>query len=256
MTTIRRHAHIERNRTDALPANLSPGLPAVPALTAAQMREVDRRMIEDLHIDLVQMMENAGRNLADLAVKRFQPISACVLAGPGGNGGGGLVAARHLVNRGVAVHIVCSSPDGLTPVAAHQLDIAQRMGIDILDEPEGADLVVDALIGYSLHGDPVARAAELIAWANTQARAVLALDTPSGLDVTTGRAANPCVRATATMTLALPKVGLLDASEVGTLFVADISVPRSVFLDMGIDVPVMFAHDALVQLTTAPRESA
>ena len=73
----------------------------LPAVTAAQMREVDRAMVEDFHIELVQMMENAGRNLADLAVRHFGPRSTVVLAGSGGNGGGGLVAARHLANRGV-----------------------------------------------------------------------------------------------------------------------------------------------------------
>ena len=54
---------------------------AVPALTTEQMREVDRAMVEDLHIELVQMMENAGRNLAELAITRFSPASVTVLAG-------------------------------------------------------------------------------------------------------------------------------------------------------------------------------
>jgi len=225
-------------------------LAQLPAITAAQMREVDRHMIEELHIDLVQMMENAGRNLADLALRRFRPTSAVVLSGPGGNGGGGLVAARHLVNRGVAIRVVLSRPDDLSPVAAHQLDSLRRMGHDISDEPARADLVVDAIIGYSLLGDPTGRAAELISWANGQETAVLALDNPSGLDVTTGRAANPCVRATATMTLALPKVGLLDAAEVGDLYVADISVPQSVFRAIGIEMPNVFAQNAVVQLTS------
>ena len=67
----------------------------VPALTTDQMREVDRIMVEDLHIELVQMMENAGRSLAELAVARFSPAIVVVLAGPGGNGGGGMVAAEH-----------------------------------------------------------------------------------------------------------------------------------------------------------------
>ena len=62
---------------------------AVPALTANQMREVDRVMTDELHIDLVQMMENAGQNLAELALRRFSPASVVVLAGAGGNGGGG-----------------------------------------------------------------------------------------------------------------------------------------------------------------------
>ena len=79
---------------------------AVPALTTEQMRAVDQAMVEDLHIELVQMMENAGRGLAELAITRFSPDSVTVLAGPGGNGGGGLVAARHLANRGCQVQAV------------------------------------------------------------------------------------------------------------------------------------------------------
>ncbi len=67
-----------------------------PDLTTEQMREVDRIMVDELHITLAQMMENAGRNLVELAVSRYEPASCTVLAGPGGNGGGGLVAARHL----------------------------------------------------------------------------------------------------------------------------------------------------------------
>jgi NAD(P)H-hydrate epimerase len=126
----------------------------VPGLTADQMREVDRAMIEDVHIELVQMMENAGRSLADLAVTRFAPASVTVLAGPGGNGGGGLVASRHLINRGCTVAVLLSEPDSLTAVPAHQADILGRMGAVMVTVPEPADLVVDALIGYSLRGDP------------------------------------------------------------------------------------------------------
>jgi NAD(P)H-hydrate epimerase len=86
---------------------------AVPALTTEQMRAVDRAMVEDVHIELVQMMENVGRNLAELAITRFSPNSVTVLAGPGGNGGGGLVAARHLVNRGSRAQVVLAAPDRL-----------------------------------------------------------------------------------------------------------------------------------------------
>jgi hypothetical protein len=116
-------------------------------------------MIEELHIELPQMMENAGRNLADLALRRFSPSTVVVLAGSGGNGGGGLVGARHLANRGATVQVVVSRPRDLAPVPAHQLDILRRVGLDITDAPRPADLVVDALIGYSLRGDPIGRLA-------------------------------------------------------------------------------------------------
>jgi NAD(P)H-hydrate epimerase len=220
----------------------------VPALTADQMRDVDRAMVEDLRIELVQMMENAGRGLAELALARFSPASVTVLAGPGGNGGGGMVAARHLANRGCAVSVVLSAPNGLTAVPAHQADILTRMGVAMVERPASAQLVVDALIGYSLRGNPEGRAAELIEWANSQPAPILALDTPSGLDVTTGLSASPTVRATATLTLALPKVGLLDASTVGELYLADISVPAQVYEQMGISPPQMFRAGAVIRL--------
>jgi hypothetical protein len=79
---------------------------AVPVVTAAQMREVDRLMVEVMGIDLLQMMENAGRSLAEVAVGRFRAASVTVLAGRGNNGGGGLAAARHLADRGVDVSVV------------------------------------------------------------------------------------------------------------------------------------------------------
>ena len=220
----------------------------VPALTTAQMRDVDRAMIEDVHIELIQMMENAGRNLADLAIARFAPATVVVLAGPGGNGGGGMVAARHLANRGLAVSVVLSKPDALTLVPAHQADILTRMGVPITEQPQTAALVVDALIGYSLRGSPHGRAAELIEWANALPAPILALDTPSGLDVTTGVAAIPSIEATATLTLALPKVGLLNSPSVGELYVADISVPALVYQRLGLAPVQLFRDSAVVRL--------
>jgi NAD(P)H-hydrate epimerase len=223
---------------------------SLPVLTAEQMREVDRVMIEDLRIELIQMMENAGRNLAQLALELWTPGHLVVLAGPGGNGGGGLVAARHLANRGVRVTVsLAAAPGRLAPVPAHQLDILHRMRVPVASEPPEADLVLDAVLGYSLHGDPTGRAAELIVWANGMGAPVLALDTPSGLDVTTGATATPCVRATATLTLAAPKRGLLRAPEVvGDLYLGDISVPPTVYRDLGLPEPSAFAEGPIVRV--------
>jgi NAD(P)H-hydrate epimerase len=222
----------------------------IPAVTAAQMREVDRAMVEDLHIELVQMMENAGRSLADLAQRLFGPASVSVLAGGGGNGGGGLVAARHLANRGISVTVTLARAENeLAPVTLHQWDILRRMDVPTTSEPAEADLVIDALIGYSLRGNPAGRSAELIEWTNRQPAPVLSLDTPSGLDVTTGLAGSPCVETTATLTLALPKAGLLVAPAlVGRLYLADISVPWQVYERMGLRVGDLFAGGAVVEI--------
>ena len=225
----------------------------IAAVTASQMREVDRAMIEDFNIQLIQMMENAGRNLADLAAQRFGRNPTVVLAGAGGNGGGGLVAARHLANRGVDVTVLLSrADDAFAPIPRHQLEVVRRMGIAVVAHPPAAALVIAALIGYSLVGDPVGCEAELITWANGQPAPVLSLDSPSGLDVSTGRAGAPCVTAAATMTLALPKVGLLRAPDlVGELFVADISVPPVLLRRMDIEIGELFATGAVVSVPSA-----
>lgn len=223
-----------------------------PAVTAEQMREVDRLMVEEFHIELVQMMGNAGRAVADVAVADFDPGRVLVLAGPGGNGGGGLVAARHLLNRGREVHVVTAAGQ-ITPVTAHQLDTLRRIGIPLHETATtadfaAADLIVDALLGYSLIGDPREPAATLIRAANAADAPVLSLDAPSGLDVTTGQAGDPCIMAAATVTLALPKVGLLQpsaAGHVGTLYLADIGVPHPLYQRIGLDVGPIFASASI-----------
>ena len=222
-------------------------IPAVSAsdldfLTTEQMIEVDRLMTDVLEIKLIQMMENAGRNLARLCVQRFlhDPRSkkVIVLAGTGGNGGGAMVAARRLHQWGVAVQVFTTKPDEeFTGVPAHQLGILRRLGITVshTDFPEdsfGPDAILDGVIGYSLKGDPRGRAKELIQWTGTLQAPVLSLDVPSGVDSTEGVVRTPSVVATATMTLAAPKVGL-SATEakpnIGELYVADIGVPDWVY---------------------------
>jgi len=122
-----------------------------------------------------------------------------------------------------------------------------------LERTEGADLVIDGLIGYSLKGAPRGAAADLIRWANGQGAPVLSLDIPSGLDATTGIAFTPCVRGTATMTLALPKEGLraADAGQyVGELYLADISVPPALYASpsLRIEVGPLFAKEDVIRL--------
>ena len=141
---------------------IAPG--SVAWITEAQMIEVDRVMTDDLGISLAQMMENAGRNLARVALDVFEPSRVWIAAGSGGNGGGGLVAARHLANAGVDVAVTTTrSANELTGVPRHQFEILQRMDVTISDAPVDADLAIDALIGYSLRGEPHGRTAELIA---------------------------------------------------------------------------------------------
>ena len=222
---------------------------ALAWIDTRQMIEVDRVMIEDLHIELIQMMENAGRNLARLVHRLYRPESVAVYAGSGGNGGGGLVAARHLANLGVRVSVATTRPGGdMTPIPAHQLDIVERMGIAVGDADPGADLAIDAVIGYSLSGAPGGRSADLIDAVNAHDR-VVSLDVPSGLDTATGDTPGRHVTADATLTLAMPKLGLRDRPEVGRLFVGDISVPASVYAAFGASVPsALFADGPVLEV--------
>ena len=236
----------------------------IPYLTTADMVEVDRAMIEDYGIDLVRMMENAGRNLAHLARSRFldgdpRQRTAVVLAGGGGNGGGALVAARRLANWGAAVHVELAVRwEDLTLVPARQLSILKRMGVALAGPhthlpPANPDVVLDGLIGYSIRGSPRGRTRELIEWANAGNAAVLALDTPSGLDLSNGTVHEPTIVAAATMTLALPKIGLRSEaarSHVGELYLADISVPPALYAEprLGKAVGAVFARADIVRL--------
>lgn len=218
-------------------------------LTEAEMTEVDRFMIEDLGISLMQMMENAGRNLADLVISRFGPTTVTVLAGSGGNGGGGLVAARHLHNRGVDVSVTLGKQlDDLTPVPAHQYGVLERMGMSVRKVPRPADVVIDALIGYSLRGAPRGPLGELVAAMRQIGGRIVSLDTPSGLNVTDGSTPGAAVKADITMTLALPKIGLRNSPTVGELYVADISVPPSIYHDIGVGPAPDFTQSTIIQV--------
>ncbi len=222
------------------------GVP-IPAVTAEQMREVDRIAVKDFGLGILQMMENAGRNLAENVVEMLAGTrgEVTVLAGAGGNGGGGLCAARHLHNRGYEVHLVLDrEASALGDAAANQLRILQAAGLRPVD-PSGAEeairraeVVVDALIGYSLRGAPRGRAAELIELSNEHARQVLALDVPSGLDATTGDTPGAVVHPDRTLTLALPKTGLAAIS--GEIYLADIGIPPEVYEPFGLSFEPFF----------------
>lgn len=232
----------------------------IPAVTADQMAEVDRIMIDELGIDLVQMMELAGAALATLARNRFldgdpRGKRVLVLAGSGGNGGGGMVAARRLHGWCADVEVwTTRGPEELIEAAAHQVRSLQTLGIPLRAPSErqplpSADLVIDALLGYALSGPPTGNAATLIEAANKHHAPVVSLDLPSGLDATTGAVFTPSVHADATLTLALPKSGLWSPGAhrvTGELYLADIGVPEAIYTRLGLDVGPIFArHDLL-----------
>jgi NAD(P)H-hydrate epimerase len=216
----------------------------VPAVTAIAMREVDRIAIDETGPNIFQMMENAGRNLALLCIELLGPAwpesRIAVLAGSGGNGGGGICAARHLANRGIDVQLCFASPDRLGTVPAFQRKVfrstsGREISIKELAR-EKPSLIVDALIGYGSRVAPGGK------WRTS-------LDVPSGVNATDGRAHAVFIRPRWTMTLALPKTGLLP-DRTGALFLADLGIPEGVYRRASISYSIPFGEKAWIQLLT------
>ncbi len=243
-------------------------LAAAPAVTAEQMAEVDRLAVDVYGIELLQMMEQAGSHLAEVVALelggdlRDRPVLVAV--GPGHNGGGGLVAARHLANRGARVRVVLARPARrLSEAGRHQLATLLEMGVsccmavydisatEIEQELREAHLVVDAVLGYRSRGAPHDEVGTLIEHLASAADRIVSLDLPSGLDPDSGLPAEPSVRARATVTLALPKTGLLTPegrARSGDLYLADIGLPAALYGRLGLAVDAPFAAGRIVRL--------
>lgn len=222
----------------------------VPAVTTREMREIDRVAVEEIGPELLQMMENAGRTLAGFA-RSLTDGPVVVLAGDGGNGGGGLCAARHLSNHGREVRVGVDRPSAeLTGVAATQYRVLRGTDATLVEtaldavELETAGLVIDAVIGYGLAGAPRGRAVDLVDACNAATAPVLSLDVPSGVDATTGERPGVAVDADHVLTLALPKTGLSGEG----LWLADIGIPKAVYERVGVDYVQPFSGQPRVRL--------
>ncbi|NHZ85361.1 MAG: NAD(P)H-hydrate epimerase [Planctomycetia bacterium] len=241
----------------------------IPSISTEQMRKVDDLMINKYGIKLIQMMENAGANLADFAINLMRkdfnnpkPINVVVVCGLGNNGGGGMVAARHLSNRGFDVTVVLTgAEEKLKVIPLKQWNILKKLPVgriitnssDTLGIFNEADLLIDAIIGYGMRGELKGIPAHVIHQIlNSQNQKVISLDAPSGLDTTTGDfIENFCIKAYATMTLALPKIGLIQDNAkkcVGELYVADISVPPDLYKEIGYESQYLFTDSSIVKV--------
>ena len=233
---------------------------ALPVLSGEQVREMKRLLVESYGITPLQTMENAGRNLALVAKEMLdgdladRPI--VVLAGRGGNGGGGLAAARHLLNWGAWVQVLCSHPaDEVADAAAQQLHTLHAMGAPIAWAEEGwelppCDLVVDAIMGVGLRGEPEGKARDLIQLANSSMAPILSLDLPSGVDGERGDVFVPHILAAATLTLALPRQGVLVTearAACGDLYLGDVGVPLALYEELGLTVSPFFGRNPILR---------
>ena len=205
-------------------------------LTAAQMREADRRCIEELGIPGAVLMDNAGaavyREIAD------GPVG--IVCGKGNNGGDGFVVARYALLAGMEpIVVLAAAPNQISGDARTFMDVFLRLGgkMVVAPDPQAAAqsvasladraTLVDALLGTGISGEVRGTARAVIeAWPRDPV--TVAVDLPSGLDADTGEPCGVCVRADVTVTFAFMKKGLaapLAEPYVGRVVVADIGVP-------------------------------
>ncbi|HEV2028381.1 MAG TPA: NAD(P)H-hydrate epimerase [Candidatus Dormibacteraeota bacterium] len=210
---------------------------ALPLLSSRLVKEVDALAQGRYGISVDWLMEAAGWQVA-----RFCKGPTAVVCGVGNNAGDGLAAARHLHRWGRLASVCCVDPERLQGAAAQELRALKRIGVSVstelrLDEVEEA---VDAIFGTGLSRPPEAVFAKWIEAINGSQLRVIAVDVPSGLDADSGVAYAPCVHAQTTVTLGLPKPGLLagDGPRVaGEIWVADIGVPFEAYAAVGLEVP-------------------
>ena len=227
-------------------------------LTAAEMREVDRRTIEAGIPGLV-LMENAGHRVVEFLATRFAPLSQeriVVLCGKGNNGGDGLVVARQLLTRfgPASLHaVLLAAPAELKGDAAANLAMFLAAGgtveSEIPPESRAATLVIDALLGTGLSGPASGRMLEGIREINQgfPSAAVVAIDLPSGMPSDSGEPSGEFARAVATVTFTAPKVAHAlppNCDLIGDLIVSPIGSPPDLYEDAWLELlqPGMFAE--------------
>jgi hydroxyethylthiazole kinase-like uncharacterized protein yjeF len=219
----------------------------VKVVTTEQMRELDRKAIDERGIAGLTLMENAGRAVAESALRLTEsqadrPI--VVVCGRGNNGGDGFVAARRLADAGRRVKVfLAAHTEDVEGDARACLQRLSEAAVEVLEVEDvqpvrkaccAAGLVVDALLGTGLSGKVRGLPGELIEVMNQCGRPVLAVDVPSGLDADTGEPLGLAVRAVETVTMGLPKIGLFlypGMDSVGRVTVADIGFPADLVND-------------------------
>ncbi len=203
-------------------------------ITSLEMAVVDTNC-EYYGLSRLQLMENAGRGVAEEIVKRFEPCKVAVFAGLGNNGGDAFVTARFLKGFEVEIYLMGSAKEIRTDIAMKNFLILKNAGFKVFEvrdstmlEEIDADVIVDGMLGTGVRGklrQPYARAVEII---NDSEATVFAVDVPTGLNPDTGEY-DTAVKADFTITFHKAKPGLLKAKEiVGELIVKDIGIPKEI----------------------------
>jgi len=212
-------------------------------ISAAQMQALDRRTISEAHIPATILMEHAGSGVVSCLEPRFGPVRGkrvTVVCGKGNNGGDGFVVARLLHRRHANVRVLAMAPSSELSLAAATMykQFVRRAGKSSVYPYsskaqaqalfQDSDILIDALLGTGLSATVTGRYAEVIDGINETGRPVVAVDLPSGLHADTGTVLGRAIRATLTVTLGLPKLGLYQNDGIdlaGVVALVDIGIP-------------------------------
>src|SRR5437879_6225571 len=216
-------------------------------LNAAQMREADRRTIEEIGISSLVLMENAGRQVVAAIEAVHGDLleqSVAVLCGRGSNGGDGFVVARTLMQRGVDVSVfLIGRVADVRGDARTNLEILGRLGLTVVEiadsqawelhfsEIGDCTLIVDAIFGTGLNAPVSGLMETVVADVNAAAIPVVAIDLPSGLSADSYEPIGDSIEATMTVTLAAPKLPLVlppGETRAGDIVIADIGIPADI----------------------------
>jgi hydroxyethylthiazole kinase-like uncharacterized protein yjeF len=210
---------------------------ALPTLSSAQVKAADALAQERFGVAVDWLMEAAGWQVA-----RFCQGRTAVVCGVGNNAGDALAAARHLQRWGRLASVSCLDITRLRGAATRELDALHKLGIEVADRfsLDDAEVVLDGIFGTGLSRPPEGVFAEWIEAINSSGARVVSVDLPSGLDADAGVAYAPTVQAQTTVTLGLPKAGLVSRDgprHAGEVWVVDIGIPFEVYAALGVDVP-------------------
>ena len=236
-------------------------------VTAGEMREIDRRTIEEVGVPSLILMENAGLGVVKAVEEMLAgkgEKSVIVFCGKGNNGGDGMVVARHLFNRGIRVEIcLIGERNTLGGDALVNMQVLEGFGIKVT--PVGSkkdlrrigegDLIVDALLGTGVTGEVGGLVADVIDWMNGSSLPVVSVDLPSGLHSDDGSFQGACVRASRTVTMAELKRGFVlppGRELAGRVTVADIGAPGFVGRSVGIKTFLLEESDITERLPERP----
>jgi len=245
----------------------------VKVVTAQEMQALDRKAIEECGIPSLQLMERAGEGVVYALEQAHGPLrgkTVSIVVGKGNNGGDGLVVGRLLMKRGAIVRVhLLTDPTRLTGDALTNFTRYRDLGgtfvapppsspAHILQSLEESELVVDAIFGTGL-GKPIeGMFAEIIASMNQSRRPIVAIDVPSGLSGDSGAVLGSAIRATQTVTLALPKRGLfLDQgiTHTGEIVITDIGIPAACVDDAVVATQLITGSYVTAHLPSRPRDA-